>query len=116
MDNFDREVAEILNESRMQYTFDMKYNQVARYVRELFKWMVQEGQLNGEPIQDGVHFEATLTDTVVGLKILNVNLANNPVFGHYVNMIETAQSQLDHDDGISDDYVAISDVGKLPGE
>ena len=115
MDNFDREVTKILTESRMQYTFDMKYNQVARYVRELFKWMVQEGQLgNGEPILDGVHFEATLTDTIVELKILSINLANNPVFGHYVNMIETAQSQLDRDDGTSDDYVAISDVGKLP--
>ena len=114
MDNFDREVTKILTESRMQYTFDMKYNQVARYVRELFKWMVQEAQLNGEPIQNGVHFEATLTDTIVELKILNINLANNPVFGHYVNMIETAQSQLDRDDGTSDDYVAISDVGKLP--
>mgnify|MGYP000100112722 FL=1 len=114
MDNFDREVTKILTESRMQYEFDMRYNQVARYVRELFKWMVQEAQLNGEPIQDGVHFEATLTDTIVGLKILNINLANNPVFGQYVNMIETAQSQLDHDDDTSDDYVAISDVGKLP--
>ena len=114
MDNFDREVTKILTESRMQYEFDMKYNQVARYVRELFKWMVQEAQLNGEPIQDGVHFEATLTDTIVGLKILNINLANNPVFGHYVNMIETAQSQLDRDDGTSADHVAISDVGKLP--
>ena len=114
MDNFDREVAEILNESRLQYTFDMKYNQVARYVRELFKWMVQSAQLDGKPIQNGVHFEATLTDTVVRLKILNINLANNPVFGQYVNMIETAQSQLDRDDGTSADHVAISDVGKLP--
>ena len=114
MDNFDREVAEILNESRMQYEFDMKYTQVARYVRELFKWMAQEARLNDEPILDGVHFEATITDTIVGLKILNINLANNPVFGHYVNMIETAQSQLDRDDGTSPDHVTISDVGKLP--
>ena len=82
MDNFDKEVTKILNESRLQYEFDVEFNEVARQVENLFKWLMDVANIQGEPIMNGVHFKASqINNGPVNLEILNINLANDPVFG-----------------------------------
>ena len=101
MDNFDKEVTKILNESRLQYEFDVEFNEVARQVENLFKWLMDVANIQGERIMNGVHFKASqINNGPVNLEILNINLANDPVFGQYVDMIEKTQAQLQKKYGI----------------
>ena len=101
MDNFDKEVTKILNESRLQYEFDVEFNEVARQVENLFKWLMDVANIQGEPIMNGVHFKASqINNGPVNLEILNIKLANDPVFGQYVDMIEKTQAQLQKKYGI----------------
>ena len=91
---------QVVNESRLQYEFDVNFDEVARQVENLFKWLVHEAIINGERIFHGVHFEASQHDNgPVILKILNINLANDPMFGQYVDLIEKTQSQLQREYG-----------------
>tara|TARA_R110002050_G_scaffold33267_2_gene84854 strand:+ start:256 stop:729 length:474 start_codon:yes stop_codon:yes gene_type:complete len=93
---------QVVNESRLQYAFDVNFNEVARQVENLFKWLIDEANINGERIFHGVHFEASQHDNgPVILKILNINLANDPMFGRYVDLIEKTQSQLEREYGTS---------------
>ena len=92
---------DLFQESRMHYEFDVEFDEVARQVENLFKWLVTEASINGERIMNGVHFEASqVNDGPVNLKILNINLANDPVFGQYVNLIEKTQAELQRKYGI----------------
>ena len=92
---------DILTESRLQYEFNVECDEVARQVENLFKWLVSEANINGERIVNGVHFEASqVDDGPVNLKILNINLANDPLFGQYVNLIERTQAELEREYGI----------------
>tara|TARA_R100000664_G_scaffold15293_1_gene23810 strand:- start:1854 stop:2168 length:315 start_codon:yes stop_codon:yes gene_type:complete len=101
MYNFDKEVTKILNESRLQYEFDVEFNEVARQVENLFKWLMSEANIQGERIMNGVHFKMSqINNGPVNLEILNINLANDPVFGQYVDMIEKTQAQLQKKYGI----------------
>ena len=96
------EAYQVISESRMQYEFDVNFKEVALQVENLFKWLVTGANINGERIMHGVHFEVSqVNDGPVNLKILNVNLANDPLFGEYVNLIERTQAQLEREYGIS---------------
>ena len=92
---------QVVNESRLQYEFDVEFDEVARQVENLFKWLVDGANINGERILHGVHFEASQHDNgPVILKILNINLANDPMFGQYVDLIEKTQAELQKKYGI----------------
>ena len=93
---------QVVNESRMQYEFNVNFNEVALQVENLFKWLVDAADINGERIVNGVHFEASQHDNgPVILKILNISLANDPMFGRYVDLIEKTQSRLEREYGTS---------------
>jgi len=96
------EAYQVISESRMQYEFNVNFDEVALQVENLFKWLMTSANINGERIMDGVHFEVgQVNDGPINLKILNVNLANDPLFGEYVNLIERTQARLEREYGIS---------------
>ena len=69
---------QVVNESRLQYAFDVNFNEVARQVENLFKWLIDEANINGERIFHGVHFEASQHDNgpVILKRIRNFYLSN----------------------------------------
>ena len=85
-------------ESRMQYCYDLSLPGVNAPVIQLLRWLDAEAS-------EGCDYVVYFADgPIISLEIKNINLANNYIFGEYVNMIETIQTRGTHArEGISEE-------------
>lgn len=85
-------------ESRMQYCYDLSLPGVQSPVTQLLRWLDAEAS-------EGCDYVVYFADgPIISLEIKNINLANNYIFGEYVNMIETIQTRGIHArEGISEE-------------
>jgi len=85
-------------ESRMQYCYDLSLPGVNAPVTQLLRWLDAEASEGCDYV---VYFDG---GPIISLEIKNINLANNYIFGEYVNMIETIQTRGTHArEGISEE-------------
>ena len=78
-------------ESRMQYCYDVSLPGVKAPVTQLLRWLASEAAEGCDYV-----ISSSDCDSIISLEIKNINLVNNNIFGEYINMIETIQTQAIH--------------------